>query len=145
MMDSMTNSLAVLMALKEMAHRCWNNRRRHIDSTEDMPQGELFLKYSGSQMSCLNSSERLRMTTTIRGLLRIEVHPRRRWKWWGQHGWLVVLYLLHDQDDTWRWRRFFTNFRELCAWLGIDEDKPVWQCKRQVLAARTEDSEWVPF
>jgi hypothetical protein len=91
------------------------------------------------------------MTTTRRGLVRIDIHPGRRWKWWGQRGWLAVLQLLHEQESTWQCRRFFTNFQDLCDQLGIDEDDSIWQFKAEELpgragtAAHAEDTEWVPF
>jgi hypothetical protein len=109
------------------------------------------MRFSGSKINRLDSSERLTLTTTMRGLLRIEIYPRRRWRWWGQRGWFVVLHLLHEQDDAWKCRRFFTDFQELCTQLRIDEDDLVWQCKGQVLPARTgtsgwaKDSGWIPF
>lgn len=150
-MDHIMGSLGTMMALKELARRCGSNRRKRIDPSEELPQGETFQKDWGSQMGRLDSSERLTMTTTKRGLLRIEIHPRRRWKWWGQRGWLVVLRLLHEQESTWVCRRFFTNFQDLCDQLGIDEDDSIWQCKAQELPASAgtpayvEDGEWVPF
>ena len=150
-MDHITGSLGTMMALKELARRCSSNRRKCIDPSEELPQGETFRKDLGSQMSRLDSPERLMMTTTKRGLLRIEIHPGRRWKWWGQRGWLVVLHLLHEQESTWQCHRFFTNFEDLCDQLGIDEDDSIWQFKAQELPAgagtpaRAEDAEWVPF
>jgi hypothetical protein len=140
-----------MIAFQEIAFRCDSNRRKHIAPPKGTPQIETFREYSGSQASRLAAPERLRMTTTIHGLLRIEVHPRRRWKWWGQRGWLVVLRLLHEQDGTWQCRRFFTNFQDLCDQLGIDEDDSIWQFKAEELpgragtAAHAEDTEWVPF
>lgn len=148
LMDNLTNSLASMMALQEIARRCGFNRRKRIAPPKGPPQIETFRTYTGSQADCLDSRERLRMTTTIRAPLRIEVQPRRRWRWWGQQGWLVVLRLLHEQEGTWQCRRFFTNFQELCNQLGIDKDDPVWQCKRLVIPAcagtssQTEDSGW---
>ncbi len=150
-MDTLTNSLASMMALQEIARRCDSNRGKRTAPPKGAHQIETFREYSGSQAGRLDSRERLRMTTTIRGLLRIEVYPRRRWKWLGQQGWLVVLRLLHEHNGTWECRRFFTNFEELCNQLGIDEDDPVWQCKRMVIPAcaetssPTEDSGWAPF
>jgi len=150
-MDSLTNSLASMIAFQEIAFRCDSNRRKRIAPPKGTPQIETFREYSGSQAGRLAAPERLRMKTTIRGLLRIEVYPRRRWKWLGQQGWLVVLHLLHEQDGTWECRRFFTNFQELCDQLGIDKDDPVWQCKRLVIpacaapASSAEDSGWTPF
>ncbi len=59
----------------------------------------------------------------------------------------LVLFPHNEQDDTWKCRRFFTNFQELCARFGIDEDDLIWQCKVQTLPAQAgaEDSGWIPF
>jgi hypothetical protein len=122
----------------------------HVKKKETAVMTET-IKYTGAEMSRLASRERLTMITTMRGLLRIEVHPRRRWKWWGTRGWLVVLHLLYEQDDTWSCRKFFTRFADLCTQLGIDEDDPVWQDKTQPsiarprIADRAEKSGWIPF
>ena len=83
------------------------------------------IRHTGSEMSRLDSSERFAVFAVMRGFFRIEVQPRRRWKWWGKRGWLVVLHVLHEQDHTWRCRKFITSFRELCARLGIDPDEQV--------------------
>ncbi len=109
------------------------------------------MKHTGSEMSRLDSSERFAVIAVMRGLFRVEVQPRRRWKWWGKRGWLVVLHLLHEQDHTWRCSKFITSFRELCTRLGIDQDEPVWQYWTQQPSAppatpgRAEDSGWMPF
>jgi hypothetical protein len=69
----------------------------------------------------------------------------------GQRGWLVVLHMLHEQDHTWRCRKFITSFRELCAQLGIDPDEPVWQYWTQQSLAdpktpgRAENEGWMPY
>jgi hypothetical protein len=151
MMDHITGSLSTMMALKEIAQRCGSNRRKRLATSEELPQGGTSRKDFGSRMSRLFAPDQLTMTTTKRGLLRIEIHPGRRWRWWGQRGWLVVLHLLHEQDSTWQCRRFFTNFEDLCNQLGIDEDDSIWQFKAQELPvgagtrAHAEDGEWVPF
>jgi len=109
------------------------------------------MKHTGSEMGHLDSSERPTVITIMRGFIRIEVHPCRRWKWWGKRGWLVVLHLLHEQDDTWRCRKFITSFQDLCTRLGIDQDDPVWQDKTQQSTTRprtpdrAEDNGWMPF
>jgi hypothetical protein len=109
------------------------------------------MKHTGSEIGHLDSSERSTVITITRGLIRIEAQPCRRWKWWGKSGWLVVLHLLHEQDDTWKCRKFITSFQELCTRLGIDQDDPVWQDRAQQSTTpprtpdRAEDTGWMPF
>ena len=109
------------------------------------------MKHTGVEMSRLDSSERFAVLTVMRGFFRVEVQPRRRWKWWGKRGWLVVLHVLHEQDHTWRCRKFITNFRELCARLGIDPDEQVWQHWKQqspddpTIPDGAENGGWMPF
>lgn len=109
------------------------------------------MKHTGAEMGHLASSEQRPVATTMRGLFRIKVYPRRRWKWWGKRGWLVVLHLLHEQGDTWCCRKFFTSFPDLCSRLGIDPDDPIWQdwthpsivCSEP--AHQAKDQGWMPF
>jgi hypothetical protein len=109
------------------------------------------MKHTGSEIGHLDPSERSIVITFMRGPMRIEAHPCRRWKWFGQRGWLVVLRLLHEQDETWRCRKFVTSFQDLCTRLGIDQDDPVWQDRTQRAMThprtthRAEDNGWVPF
>ena len=109
------------------------------------------MKHTGSEMSRLGSSEQFAVITVMRGLFRVEVQPRRKWKWWGKRGWLVALHVLHEQDRTWRCRKFITSFQELCTRLGIDQDESVWQYWTQqpsthpTTPGRAEDSGWMPF
>jgi hypothetical protein len=109
------------------------------------------MKHTGSEVGHLDPSERSIVITFMRGPIRIEAHPRRRWKWLGKRGWLVVLHLLHEQDDTWRCRKFITSFQDLCTRLGIDPDDPVWQDRTQHSTTRprtsdrVQDNGWMPF
>jgi hypothetical protein len=81
--------------------------------------GDDIIRYDGRTLS-----------VGVRPAIQVEAHRGRRWKWFGQKGWWVHLYLFHN----WRMTKFVLTLAEAGVFIKHDPDSLPWLEEKPVLS-----------